>query len=400
MIQLNGKYTNAIIYTDKVDSTTLSQVTEIINNEVTEGSNVRIMSDCHAGKGCVIGTTMTIKDKIVPNLVGVDIGCGVTTCIIPKSEEFTLEELEEIIRRVIPYGFEVHKHQQIKKYESIAKYDIQDLKCIQFINENRAYKSVGTLGGGNHFIELGINEKEEKVLFIHSGSRNLGKQVCEFYQDLAIKQQDLDKAKRNTLINDLKSKGREKDIEEELLRLKKPTSNKYLAYLEGTDKDNYLHDMAIAQDYASVNRKVMIKNIMNELNIVNYEMFDTIHNYIDIENNILRKGAISAQKGEKLAIPINMRDGIIIGEGKGNEDWNYSAPHGAGRILSRGEAKRKVSLEEFTESMEGIFTTCVNKNTIDESPMAYKPIEDILDNIEDTVEVHCIVKPIYNFKAN
>lgn len=361
---------------------------------------VFVTGNCHAGKGCVIGTTMTIKDKVVPNLVGVDIGCGVTTCVIPKRFEFTLDELEEVIRRVVPHGFNTHEKPQLKKYIQNKKKDIEDLRCIQFINLDRAYKSIGTLGGGNHFIELGVNGSGDYMLFIHSGSRNLGKQVCDFYQDLAYRNMQSKISNKQELIRELKEQGREKDIQKELAKVKVGKIDKDLAYLEGDDMESYLEDMAIAQDYARVNRLVMVKNILNELNVDVYDTFDTIHNYIDVENRVLRKGSISAYKNEMVSIPLNMRDGIIIGLGEGNEEWNYSAPHGAGRILSRGQAKENITLDEFKESMEGIYTTCVGTSTIDESPMAYKNMDEILKYIGDTVKVIDIIKPIYNFKSN
>ena len=324
------------------------------------------MPDVHEGLGCTIGTTMTIQDKIVPNLVGVDIGCGIETIKL-KNRKLDLEELDRIIYDYIPSGFNIRN----KEHKYAQNITFHNLVCRNHVDIKRARLSIGTLGGGNHFIEVNQNEKGELYLNVHSGSRHLGKQVADYYQKLAYVK--------------LKSKS---------IKIKK-----YLAYLEGQDYHNYLNDMAIVQKYAVYNRKAIVDEIINRMKFEIEEQFTTIHNYIDLDFMILRKGAISAKKGEKILIPINMRDGSLICMGKGNKDWNYSAPHGAGRVMSRKEAKRQVRLEEFKESMRGIYTTSVNKSTIDEAPMAYKSIDEIMESIRDTAEILEVIKPIYNFKA-
>lgn len=378
---LDGKYNQAKIFTDKVDNTTIGQVINICNQEIFKGSKIRIMPDCHAGKGCTIGTTMTITDKIVPNLVGVDIGCGVAGIIVEK--DLDLHKLDEVIRTYIPHGFNTHSESREKILKDIFGIDLHKLKCD--VNIDRAFVSAGTLGGGNHFIELNTTKDGTKFLMVHTGSRNLGKNIAEYYQKKAIEY-----CTNNENIS-------------------KPEND--LCYLEGDLKEDYLHDMNIAQQYAIANRVLILTDIVYNYfkpdityksfcKQVQEEVTECTHNYIDLEHNILRKGAISAQKGQVVFIPINMRDGIILGAGKGNPEWNYSAPHGAGRILSRSKAKQQVSMEEYESAMEGIFTTCINTSTLDECPQAYKPLEDILENIHETVKIVEIVKPIYNFKSN
>lgn len=364
-MELRGKYSNAKIFTDNVDETTIGQVINLCNQEFSKDSNIRIMPDCHAGAGCVIGTTMKITDKIVPNLVGVDIGCGVTVKSF-KKRKMDLNELDSIIRKNIPSGFNINE----KPYPRVAKWYKEELeKYNDIVPLDRALKSIGTLGGGNHFIEL--NEDDENYyLVVHSGSRNLGKQIAEFHQ------------KRATELH--------------------PECPKDLAYLDLKTEyayyTDYIKDMLFAQHYARINRFTILDTILEKLKIEENGCIESVHNYIDNDSKILRKGAVSAIKGEILIIPINMRDGSLICVGKGNEDWNCSAPHGAGRILSRGQAKSKINIEEFKKSMEGIYSTCVNNSTIDESPMAYKDIDSIVSNISDTVEIQKIIKPIYNFK--
>lgn len=397
MFDLNGKYATARIFTDNIENEAISQIYELCNQEFVDGCKVRIMPDVHAGKGCTIGTTMEIKDKVVPNLVGVDISCGML-CIRLKEKEIDFKKLDDIIRKYIPSGMNVRD----KAIDSskIRKIGLQKLKCINNINIDRAEKSLGSLGGGNHFIEIDVDEDKNLYLVIHSGSRYLGKQVAEYYQKIAINDLTNNTKEKIALIQKLKNEGREKEIECALKIFDKPKMPSYLAYLEGIHLKNYLYDVGIIQEYANINRKTMANEIMTRMGLSIEEEFTTCHNYIDLDNMILRKGAISAQKGEKLIIPINMRDGSIIGVGKGNPDWNYSAPHGAGRIMSRSKAKELVSLEEFEKSMNGIWTTSVCQSTIDESPMAYKSIGEIVENIEDTVTIEKIIKPVYNFKAN
>lgn len=369
MIEIKGKYNTAKIFTDNIDSGAIDQITELCNQEFVKDSTIRIMPDAHTGIGCTIGTTMTISDKVVPNLVGVDIGCGMETVKL-KDKKIDLEELDRIIHEYIPGGFKIRKKQH--RYAEYVDFD--KLACKKHIDLNRARLSIGTLGGGNHFIEVNADENGSLYLVVHSGSRHLGKQAAEYYQDLGYRE--------------LKKKQGSQNI------------NKHLAYVEGENFTNYLNDMKIIQKYAEYNRKAIVDEIMDRMGLEMEEQFTTIHNYIDLDAMILRKGAISARKGERVLIPINMRDGSLICIGKGNKDWNYSAPHGAGRIMSRRQAKKNITLESFQKSMEGIYTTTVNKHTLDEAAFAYKPMEEIIKNIKDTVEIVHIIKPIYNFKAS
>lgn len=408
-MEVQGKHNQAKIFTDNVDSVTIGQIINLCNQKEFANSNIRIMPDCHAGKGCTIGTTMTIDDKIVPNLVGVDIGCGMATISLNKyMNKIDYKKLDDVIRKYIPHGFNTHERSREKLLKQSFKIDLNDLKCN--INTDRAYKSVGTLGGGNHFIEIDIDKNNTPYLTVHTGSRNLGKQIAEYYQKEAIQYcTNKNKSDIDGIISSLKEQGLERHISEKIKNIYKPTDD--LCYLENELMNNYLHDMDMAQRYSAANRLVILSDILYKYNDFNMsyshfitdikcDVIECIHNYIDIENKILRKGAISSRENETLIIPINMRDGIILGRGKGNSDWNYSAPHGAGRILSRGQAKQQISLEEFTESMDGIFTTCVGQSTLDEAPQAYKSIEDIINNIGDTVEIIDILKPTYNFKSN
>lgn len=549
MLELKGKYNGCKVFTDDIDSETISQLTNLLNQEFVSGSQVRIMPDAHSGKGCVIGTTMTITDKVVPNLVGVDIGCftgdtkvwlsaghyesmkslvgkhfivdsfdeeqkcfvhsraaaaktrenaslvsvtykskitnNVTTvrctpdhkflvsndtsctysdvtwveakdlvrgmrlvseddyvyveniiklqdkedvyCLsVDDTHNFVLDggiivhncgmravklaekhldlpNLDSVIHKYVPAGFEIHE-------EAIASSGIVDI--LAPVNVDRAFKSLGTLGGGNHFIEIDVDKNGDYWLVIHTGSRHLGIEVCDYYQNLAyenlkLKQHDgktIQELSRE-LVDEYTKAGRKKEISKVLTKLRSNYKATHvtvlfeLAYLEGQAMQDYLHDMKLAQEHAKINRETIAKQILKYAKLTGVESFDTIHNYIDVDNMILRKGSISAQSGEKVIIPMNMRDGSLICIGKGNPDWNYSAPHGAGRILSRSKAKDTISMAEYQESMKGIYTTSVNRGTIDESPMAYKPIEEIMKNIKDTVEIVDIIKPVYNFKA-
>jgi RNA-splicing ligase RtcB len=395
MIELQGKYNTAKIFTDNVEATAQAQIIELCNQPFVEGSKIRIMPDTHAGAGCVIGTTMTIQDKIVPNLVGVDIGCGMEVIRI-RETDIDLCNLDRVINEYIPSGFDTREHE----HDYANKVDFDSLKCTKHINLERARLSIGTLGGGNHFIEANRDEAGNIYIVVHSGSRNLGKQVAEYYQELGYNELIGTQKARTELVAKLKQEGREREIQTELKKVKPLTFNKQLAYVERENFNNYLRDMKIVQMYAVYNRKAIIDEIVRCLKINVIEQFTTIHNYIDIDSMILRKGAISAQTGEKVIIPINMRDGSLVCVGKGNPDWNYSAPHGAGRLMSRSKAKEQVTMEEFKESMQGIYTTSVSQSTLDESPMAYKPMQEIIDNIQDTVEIIDIIKPIYNFKAS
>jgi len=394
-LELIGKYNTAKVFTQNIDSETISQIIQLLNQEFTKDLQIRIMPDCHTGTGCVVGTTMTIKDKIVPNLVGVDIGCGM---LATKLEESNIDMalLDEVINKYVPSGFSIHDR-------AIVKFNkLKDIKCD--INIDNANRSIGSLGGGNHFIEIDKDNDGAYWLVIHCGSRHLGVEVCKYYQDLGyriIKNDDI-KDKIDRTIEDLKARGLQRDIENtiKIIKMQAPNIPKDLAYVEGQVFDDYLHDMKITQEYAALNRKTIADIIINKMNLHSVESFDTIHNYIDIDNMILRKGSISAQKGEKVIIPMNMRDGSLICVGKGNSDWNYSAPHGAGRIMSRNQARENIQLDEFEKSMNGIYSSSVVESTIDEAPMAYKPMEEIINNIQDTVEIIDIIKPIYNFKAH
>lgn len=396
MIELRGKYGEAKVYTDVVDSESISQVINLLNQPYVEGSRVRMMPDIHAGAGCTIGTTMTIQDKICPNLVGVDIGCGMETIRV-KEKHIELQSLDKLIRREIPSGFEI----RTKPHRYNEHIDLDGLYCAKYIKLDRARLSIGTLGGGNHFIEANKDDDGNIYIVVHSGSRHLGLEIANYYQEAGYKAlTSYSKVELDAVIAQLKSDGRQSEIQGVLKGMKKHTSiPKPLAYVEGELMEQYLHDMKIAQEFAMYNRKAMIDVIVKGLGLHIVEQFTTIHNYIDIENKILRKGAVSAQDGEVLLIPINMRDGSLICIGKGNEDWNCSAPHGAGRLMSRSAAKETFTVSEFKKQMEGIYTTSVGRSTLDECPMAYKRIEDIVDNISPTVDIKAIIKPIYNFKA-
>lgn len=406
MIELKGKYNYAKIFADNIDEKAEKQIIELCNQEFVQEGKIRIMPDVHAGAGCVIGFTANIGEKVIPNIVGVDIGCGMLTIELGKID-VDLARLDEIIRRYVPSGKNVHEG-RVYKYPKLQElYCYRELKKAKWIE-----RSIGTLGGGNHFIEVNVDKEDNKYLVIHSGSRNLGKQVAEYYQDLAI---DICSGKekyyeeREALIKSYKEAGRREEIQDELKKLNEkynmlsPKFPKDLCYLTGKYRDQYLHDMDTCQEYAKINREVMANIILDHLfnnDISNYSYFHTIHNYINFKDNIIRKGSISSYDGEKVLIPINMRDGSILGVGKGNEDWNFSAPHGAGRLMSRSKAKENLSLEEFKNVMKDVWTTSINEETLDEAPMAYKSIDDILKHIDPTVEIIDVIRPIYNFKAN
>ena len=398
MIELNGKYSSAKIFTDVVDQSAISQIIELCNQPMSAGSQIRIMPDVHAGAGCTIGTTMHITDKVVPNLVGVDIGCGMETVRL-KEKHIELQKLDKLIYEKIPSGFAVRD----KAHRYNEQIDLTELYCYDRINPTRAERSIGTLGGGNHFIEADKGEDGSIYIVIHSGSRHLGVETAKYYQEEAYKRLNGSSKKDiDALIEKMKSEGRNKQIQTEITRLKNTKFTdipKHLAYCEGELFEQYIHDMKIVQQFAMLNRQAMMDEIIKGMHLHVEEQFTTIHNYIDTETMILRKGAVSAQAGEKLLIPINMRDGSLICTGKGNPDWNCSAPHGAGRIMSRSQAKESFTVSEFKKQMNGIYTTSVNAQTLDECPMAYKSIDDIVGNICDTVEINEIIKPIYNFKA-
>lgn len=398
MIELKGKYGEAKIFTDVVDEAAVAQVLLLLNQEFIKGSTVRLMPDIHAGAGCTVGTTMTITDKIVPNLVGVDIGCGMETVKI-KEKHIELQKLDKLIYEKIPSGFNIRD----KAHRFFKDFPLEELYCYKEINPIRAEKSLGTLGGGNHFIEADKNDEGDIYIVIHSGSRHLGLEVANYYQNEGYNALNGSSKKDiELLISDLKAQGKEKSIQKAIKTLKNTkTTNipKQLAYVEGELFDRYIHDMKIVQEFAELNRQAMTEEILKGMKLHPEEQFTTIHNYIDTKKMILRKGAVSAQEGERLLIPINMRDGSLICKGKGCKDWNCSAPHGAGRLMSRAGAKQSFTVSEFKKQMEGIYTTSVGADTLDECPMAYKGIEDIVNNIGETAEITEIIKPIYNFKA-
>ena len=389
------------IFAETIEDEVFEQIKKLANYPAYDNSIIRVMSDCHAGKGCVVGTTMTLTDKVTPNLVGVDIGCGVLAVNLGNIE-IDFEKLDKTIKRFVPAGFDIHEQAWGKDDE------LEDLICFNSIDYSRAIHSIGTLGGGNHFVSIEQSQTNgDKYLVIHTGSRNLGVQVCKFYQDLAFKKlnemSEIKKQVSNEVIAKCKAEGRQKDIPTELKKalanIKKPSADKELAHLEGDDFNNYIWDMEIVQRFAALNRATIAKIILQKMGWKELDRFETIHNYIDTKNMILRKGSISAQAGEKVIIPMNMRDGSLICIGKGNADWNYSAPHGAGRLMSRNKAKSAISLTDFEKSMKGIYSTTVSRSTIDESPMAYKNMDEIVRCIEPTVDIVDIIKPLYNFKA-
>ncbi len=398
MLEVKGKYNSAKIFTDVVDKASVAQVIELCNQPFTAKSRIRMMPDIHAGAGCTVGTTMTITDKVVPNLVGVDIGCGMETVHL-REQHLELQKLDKLIRAKIPSGFSIRE----KAHRYFDEIDLTELYCYRQINPLRAEKSLGTLGGGNHFIEVDRDDEGGLYLVIHSGSRHLGLEVAAWYQNEAY--QRLNKSSKSdeaALIAKLKSEGRDKEIQKAIRKLKntKQTSiPKPLAYAEGELFEQYIHDMRIIQRFAVLNRRAIADDILKGMGLHAQDSFTTIHNYIDTDAMVLRKGAVSAKAGERLLIPINMRDGSLICIGRGNEDWNCSAPHGAGRLMSRSQAKQSFTVSEFKHQMDGIYTTSLGKATLDECPMAYKRMEDIVSNIGETVRIERIIRPVYNFKA-
>jgi len=434
MFEIEGKYNKAKVFATVVENECISQITEMCNQKWLKGCQISIMPDTHAGKGATIGTTIKLKDKVSPSLVGVDISCGMLAVEIPKSLNLNLEKIDKFINDNIPAGFEVNK----ENFKGIYYGFIKNLKCYDKLkNIDHIEKSLGSLGSGNHFLEINESNIGQRYLVVHSGSRNLGKQVADIYQDIADEHCNRTMSERNLLkkelIKKLKDQGKSNEIQKALEEFNKQNTEKKLlahdlCYLEGQDMKDYLHDCLICNRYASLNRRIIVQRILdfivedngykncavwideyqahqfefgfenNEVDIRSYG-WETIHNYIG-DDNILRKGAISAKQGEKVIIPINMRDGSIIGIGKGNPDYNYSGPHGAGRLMSRKTAKDSITLKDFEDTMKSVYTSSVCQSTVDESPMAYKGIDDILENIEDSVEVLDIIKPIYNFKAH
>ena len=368
MMEINGAFANAIVYTDEIESSAIGQIQALCNQPFAAGSKIRIMPDVHTGKGCTIGTTMTVGEYVVPNLVGVDIGCGMDVVLL-KEKRINLPTLDSFISRNIPHGRDVRE----KPHRNSERIDLSELECFGSIDTRRALESIGTLGGGNHFIEVDRDEEENLYLVIHAGSRNLGLQVAEYYQKLAY--ESVGGRSQNEIPFEL-------------------------AYLSGEDRDRYLHDMAIMQRYAALNRQTIRDCILDAMKLHEEDFFTTVHNYIDLEHGILRKGAVSAREGERLLIPLNMRDGALICVGLGNDDWNQSAPHGAGRLFSRTQAESSFTLSAFKKSMAGIYTSTVSQDTLDECPMAYKDPQTIISAISDTVRIEKQTRPIYNFKSS
>ena len=401
MFEIKGKVNTAVCYAKVVEEEAIEQIRRMCDYEFTRGSRIRIMPDVHAGAGCTIGTTMTVTDKAVPNIVGVDIGCGMYTVNLGKTE-LDFAKIDEAAH-FIPSGMNVWEKKQ-------EPFDLTELRCYKdLISTERLERSLGTLGGGNHFIEIDEAADGTKYLIIHSGSRNLGKQVAELYQHLAV---ELSKgkedyvARRDALVEEYKATGRRGEIQAALKQLKLQYDRSQaaipedLCFLYGTFLEDYLHDVVICQRFARRNRELMAQILLSRTGMCGTDGFHTIHNYIDTDEMILRKGAIAAHEGEKVLIPINMRDGSVLAIGKGNPEWNFSAPHGAGRLMSRKKARESLDLKEYEETMKGIYTTSVSAQTIDEAPMAYKSLEDIIDVIRESVDVIDVMKPVYNFKAS
>lgn len=402
MIEVIGTNNTAICFTDKLEPVAMEQIKTVCDRKEFADSKIRIMPDVHAGKGCTIGTTMTITDKIVPGMVGVDIGCGMETVKLAE-KEIDYAKLDEVIRRGIPSGRDVRDTPH-RLNDSI---NLDELRCVREVNLERARRSIGTLGGGNHFIEVDRSDSGELYLVVHSGSRHIGTEVADYYQEEAYRALcGNSKIQIEETIAALKAEGRHKEIADTVKRLKAQECSeigaipKDLAYVSGELFHDYIFDMKIIQRFAVLNRQAMTDVILREMGLTEVERFTTIHNYIDTDSMILRKGSVSAKLNERLLIPINMRDGSLICVGKGNEDWNCSAPHGAGRLMSRMTAFKMLSMDEYVAEMNGIFTTSVNRKTLDESPMAYKPIDEIVSNIAATAEIVERVRPMYNFKAS
>ena len=401
MFEIEGTIATALCYATVVEDEAIEQIRRMCSYALTENVRVRIMPDVHSGAGCTIGTTMTVTDKACPNIVGVDIGCGMYTVRLGE-RELDFEKIDEACH-FIPSGLRVWEGRQ-------ERFDLTGLRCYRSLRDTRRLeRSLGTLGGGNHFIEIDKAADGTFYLVIHSGSRNLGKQVAEYYQRLAV---DLHAGKedyfvrREELIRDYKAQGRRSEIQTALRELEKTYQRKEpdvpddLCWLYGSYLEDYLHDVEICQAFARRSRERMAEIILERTGMTAAESFHTVHNYIDTKEMILRKGAIAAHEGEKVLIPINMRDGSVIAVGRGNPDWNYSAPHGAGRLMSRTKARASLDMEAYREAMAGIYTTSVNEDTLDEAPMAYKSLEDIVEVIRDSVDILDIMKPVYNFKAS
>ena len=396
---ITGKHNRAWVYTDVVEKEAAAQIKAMCDSEVFQGQKIRVMPDVHAGAGCTIGTTMTIKDKVVPNMVGVDIGCGMEVVEL-GDREIDFAKLDNFIREQIPAGMNHRK----TSHPYAEKICLEALACAKSVGIVGGYRSIGTLGGGNHFIEVDKDEEGKLYLVVHSGSRHIGLEVAEYYQRAAKKYHAYGGKTKKQLVEELKAQGRYADIQSELEKAKQIFKEKEadefaVQYLEEELFENYIHDMRIMQEFANLNRRAMTDLIVEGLDLTETGRFTTVHNYIDLDKMILRKGAVSAQKGERLLIPLNMRDGSLICIGKGNPAWNCSAPHGAGRLMSRKKACSTLTMDEFKKQMEGIYSTSICENTLDESPMAYKRLEDIVDNIKPTVKIEKRIYPVYNFKS-
>lgn len=405
MITIQGKYSTAKVFTDTVEDSAIEQLQTLCDQSFTQNCKIRIMPDVHSGAGCVIGFTADLGERVIPNIVGVDIGCGMLTVDLGFSV-FDYEKLDRVIRERVPSGREVQPGRLVRLPE------LQALHCYRSLKDSkRIERAIGTLGGGNHFIEVDVDEQGRRYLVIHTGSRNLGKQVAEHYQAMAVEiHRGIEEywAQRDRIIDEYKQTGRRGEIEATLKELRKQFHEKQaefppeLCFLEGQYRQMYLDDMKYCQTYASLNRFTIANLILDGLfgkQLSDFEHFETVHNYIDLNSNIIRKGSVSAKEGEKLLIPINMRDGSLICIGKGNPDWNCSAPHGAGRLFSRHTAKEQFTVEQFRQSMQGIYSTSISEKTLDESPMAYKSMDDIVRNITPTAQIVKVIKPVYNFKA-
>jgi RNA-splicing ligase RtcB len=395
---IQGKYNKAEVFTDVIEEGAIEQIKAFCDFSAFKGTKIRVMPDVHEGAGCTIGTTMTIKDKVVPNMVGVDIGCGMEVVQL-REKEIDLEGLDRLIYEKIPSGM----NSRNTPHSYAEQIDLSELRCAAKVNRKLAYRSIGTLGGGNHFIEVDKDADGNLYLVIHSGSRHLGLEVAQYYQEEAFRAAcGRTNGQVRALVEKLKAEGKSHKIQSEIEKLKEknPEVPKEMAYVSGALFDDYIHDMKIMQRFAVLNRQAMADEIVQNMGLGVVDRFTTIHNYIDTDHMILRKGAVSAMKGERLLIPVNMRDGSLICIGKGNKRWNCSAPHGAGRVLSRAEAFKRLSVEEFEAQMQGIYTTSVGKKTLDESPMAYKTLADIVDNITPSVKIEKRILPVYNFKAS
>lgn len=402
MKQIIGRYATAIVYTDIIEETATEQIQQLCDQSFVEGCSIRIMPDVHAGTGCVIGFTADLGQRVIPSIVGVDIGCGMLTVELGKAP-VDYAKLDQVVRQFVPAGSEVHEQPaaEFPKLKELLIYNkLRNLSWIE--------NSLGTLGGGNHFIEIDVDDEGMHYLVIHTGSRNLGKQVADYYQELAydiLYGKIQEEEQRRALIAEYKAAGRTAELEQALMNLRVESENqipKNLCYLTDEAREAYLHDMKICQEYAVMNRRIIADRILTNLlgrGVDTFHSFQTIHNYIDHESNIIRKGAVSAKKGEQLLIPINMRDGSLLCIGKGNLEWNCSAPHGAGRLFSRGAARQSFTVEAYAKEMNGIYTTSVSEDTLDECPMAYKPMESIVSNVTPTVEIVKVIRPVYNFKA-